>query len=169
MEDNNDVSKGEINIALDQNEKEIHHNDANQSDSDSVKIEIEKDTNNKTNEAMSSPLAASKGEINDAFVHNEIEVLQDDTDKSDAGSVTIDIEEETSSKPNEAVSGALDVAVLNANNMEEAVKIQEKNINDLESGPSSIISTTKAPILKRIWIVQLLYSLKLQYLYYLTV
>jgi len=148
-EDNNDVSKGEINIAFDHNEEEIHHNDANQSDSDSVKIEIEKDTNNKTNEAMSSP--ASKVEINDAFVHNEIEVLQDDTDKSDTGSVTIDIEKETSSKPNEAVSGALDVAVLNANNMEEAVQIQEKNIIDLESGPSSIISTTKAPILKRIY------------------
>merc|ERR1712029_173215 len=118
---------------------------------DSVKIEIEKDTNNKPNEAMSSPLDASKGEINDAYVYNEIEVPQDDTDKSDAGSVTIDIEEETHSKANETVSVALDVAVLNANNMEEAVQIQEKNINDLESGPSSIISTSNAPILKRIY------------------
>ena len=132
-EDNNDAAIGETNIAfVHHNEEEIHQNDANQSDTDSVKIEIEKD-NIKPIEVMSSPL------------------LQDDTDKSDAGSVTIDIEEETNSKPNEAVSGALDVAVLNANNMEEAVQIQEKNINDLESGPSSIISTSKAPILKRIY------------------
>ena len=79
----------------------------------------------------------------------EEEISQDD--KSDAGSVTIDIEEEPISKPNEAMTSAFDVAVLNANNMEGAVQVQEKNIEDIESGPSSIVSTGKVPVLKRIY------------------
>merc|ERR1712227_711377 len=115
------------------------------SDAGSVTIAIEEEPISEPTEVVSS---ATKGEVNDAFVHYEEGISKDDidTDKSDAGSVTIAIEEEPISIQNEVVTSALDVAVLNANNMEEAVQVQEKNIEDIESGPSSIVSTGKVPV-----------------------
>ena len=109
------------------------------------RLELKKNT-----DIQSDKLSISEGSENLGFIDEAKDKPQVVTDEPRPAQVVIDIKDDKEIDDDVIING-INTVETNITKLQEAANVQERNIEDVESGPSSLISNQKTPVLKKIY------------------
>merc|ERR1712222_182788 len=109
--------------------------------------EFERLESKKKAENKSEKLSFNEGSENPGFIDVDEEILQVVTDEPSPAQVVIDIKDDKEIDDDVIING-INTVETNITKLQEAGNVQEKKIEDVESGPSSLISNQKTPVKK---------------------
>ena len=90
-----------------------------------------------------------QGNTNGGFVDADEDQPQIVKDKPDTCPVVIDINDDKELS-NDVIINGINAVETNIARIQEAVNVQERhNIEDVESGPSSLVSNQKTPVMRK--------------------
>ena len=112
-------------------------------------LNIGKKMSNENPDKMSNELSIIQGNTNGGFVDADEDQPQIVKDKPDTGPVVIDINDDKELS-NDVIINGINAVETNIARIQEAVNVQERhNIEDVESGPSSLVSNQKTPVMRK--------------------
>ena len=123
---------------------------------DEGKRQAELERFEKENNAMEEGLAefekleSKKGNTNLAFIDVDEDKPQVVTVEPKAGPVVIEINDDPEINDDAIING-MNAVETNIARIQDAVSVQERHIDDVESGPSSLVSNQKTPVMKKIY------------------